>query len=1110
MKEKLPFSPEQQNIIDEREKNLLVSASAGSGKTTVMIERIAKLLEEGKTTLGRILVLTFTNNSANDMKEKLYKKLSESTNKNARKALFEIVGANISNIHQFCKRLIQKYFFVCGVDPAFEVISENEALVFKERALDRTIEEFFFSRNEDLDRFLESNFEKRNFDKIKEMILSVFTFLSILDQPEKWLNENATKNYENSLNENEGIKILCENARFILNYYITKFDDLISHINRFFNADDLSSIFEFRDKIFEILSLKENDKMIETILNFKYPTKKRTKNEDASAFYEESAKDLIEKFKKDFDKIKESFSSDSVNQIALFLKSSKASTEFLCELAKAFVKNYEQLKKQKYLLDFDDLESKAKLLLDDEKIREEIRNSFDFCFVDEYQDINILQEAIIGSVSKNAFYFGVGDAKQAIYGFRLCSPEIFISKFENYKQQPNENMAASLNKNYRSKINILRFVNKIFDVVMTKETAQIDYKNEARFKGNNLDEKSKVNIKIILDEKNDDEAPNEIYSVKNNNFSAEDDENSAILEAKLAFAEIKKLLDSGVEAKDIAILSRNRDSNNFIKKFYFYLQKQNLPLVANFRINILSRPEIALLHYLIKLINNFKDDVTLFKVLSFPYFNFSLDELLKIRNETNEKTFSECFLALENKNEKIKRFIEFVKNEQIISQSMSVAGFAEHLINVLFAGGAKELQSDNSLNIFEAYLNFLNEINANSLTEYCKLTEKDELLVSPASSAGDNAVNFCTIHSSKGLEYKHVILIGAGKKLNLQNKGNVLIEEKVGIGVKGFDEDEQKKKTPIYNAINIKTKRKNFAEEIRLLYVALTRAKEGLTVIGTIKEKDLEKLKTFENDFEILKSENYLSLILQSFSAGELSKLKSTNKVNLIYEKNEVGNCEIISSENLLNDSQQAIKQVEASSIENLQKANENFNKIISTENVYLKNNVSAVVKSLQEEVDYSKNLFSDFEKSSSFVGTKYHEMFAKLNFNKTDANLKIDDGLDEKYFNMFFESEVYKLCKNKKVQKELPFLFFDSLPKQFGFGENKILLQGVIDLIVENGNDFIVIDYKASHASDDQLKQRYSNQLKLYAYCAERILNKPCKKMLIYKIFDGKTIEIE
>ena len=168
------FSKEQNEIIDERKRNLLVSASAGSGKTTVMIERIVKLIEEGKANLNRILVLTFTNNSANDMKEKLYKKLSESKKKNCREALFEIAGANISNIHQFCKRLIQKYFFVCDVDPAFEVLSENESLVFKDRALDKTIEEFFFSKNEKLDGFLEGKYEKRNFDKIKEMVLSLF------------------------------------------------------------------------------------------------------------------------------------------------------------------------------------------------------------------------------------------------------------------------------------------------------------------------------------------------------------------------------------------------------------------------------------------------------------------------------------------------------------------------------------------------------------------------------------------------------------------------------------------------------------------------------------------------------------------------------------------------------------------------------------------------------------------------------------------------------------------------------------------------------------------------------------------------------------------------
>ena len=1103
------FSKEQKQIIDEKNRNLLVSASAGSGKTTVMIQRIVRLIEEGKTNLNRILVLTFTNNSANDMKEKLYKKLSESSNKNCKNALFDVAGANISNIHQFCKRLIQKYFFVCDVDPAFSVISENEALVLKEKAFDKTINCFFYNNNEKLDAFLENNFEKRNFNKIKEMILSLFTFLSILDDPGKWLKENATKNYDAKVNENGGIKILCENAKFVLKHYEGQLQDVLNHITRFFKAGDFEGLINFHTGLKKLLENNDVENFVNGILMFKAECQIKNTNEEVKTFFKENVKTIIDDFKKDFKKIQDSFSGDSVKHIEEFLKSSKASGEFLCELAKTFTEEYRKIKDEKFLLDFDDLESKAKILLDEDKIKEEIRQNFDYCFVDEYQDINILQEAIISSVAKNSLYFGVGDAKQAIYGFRLCSPEIFIAKFSDYKEETTKNFATSLNKNFRSKINILRFANKVFDVIMTQNTAQIDYKNQARFQSDNLDETSKVNIKVILKEKEKNECLIDVYSVKNHDFSKDEDETEAKLEAEVAKDEIVRLVESGERYSDIAILSRNRDTNSFVKAFFNHLQECGIPVVASFRTNILTYKEISLVHNLMKLVNNFKDDVVLFKVLSFPFFKFSINELIEMRNSTNEKTFADCFIAIAGNNEKVQNFLNFYNELSLISQNMSVLNFAQHIIQTLVSNGAEEVQNENSLKHFESYLSFIKQINPGSLTDYSKLTESENMETSAENNANENAVSFCTIHSSKGLEYKHVILIGCGKKLNLNSKDEVLIDENVGLGLKGFNEDEEKTKTPIYNAIKIGSRKKCFAEEIRLLYVALTRAKESLTIIGSMPSKTFEEIKSFKNDFEILKTENFLELILRSFSGGEISKLKTSGQCDVVYEKNEVAKCLILTKEQI---KKSITKQKQQKPVchQDLERAVENWQRIINTQNVYLKNSVSSIMKNNQDEMDYSNSLVQNDEKSSTILGTKYHEMFSKLTFANEDLNLKIPTELNKKYFDLFFDSELYHYCKGKKIMQEVPFLFYDCIPEKFGFGKEKILLQGIIDLLIEEDDGFIVVDYKASSARDDVLINRYRAQLELYAFCAEKMLNKKCKKKLIYKIFNGKTVEIE
>ncbi len=1112
------FTPEQNSIINAGKQNLFVSASAGSGKTTVMINRIAKLLSEGKTTIDRILVVTFTENSASDMKNKLYKILSEEalTNKKCYNALFGIGASDISTIHQFCKRIIEKYFYLAGVDPAFTILSEAESEVIKNKAFEKVILKQNFASPEKMDSLVDNYFEKRNLETIKKILYSIYNYLNVCDDKEGWIKNTLSKGYETNLNVNKSADVVCEYAKSLLSPLVKELESTLVLVKNFNYQQFELPVTSMISIMKQLVETSDNEQFIHALTKadvVKYPI---SRSGEAGAFREEVIAPLFKTLKASLVEAKKLIGSENIEDVKRFLESGKNNLEFLAFLAEEFIKEYSLIKKEKTLLDFNDLEEKALLILSNEEALSAIKSSYDYCFVDEYQDVNTIQEAILSSISGKNNYFGVGDAKQSIYGFRLCSPEIFIKRFNN-AMLAGKNEAKVLNKNFRSKLSILNFVNKVFEKIMTEKTCQIDYRKTGVF---DTDDASKeCNVEVITLEKPQQKAlevATGVYSVMDE--AAENESNLiAKKEGHLIANQIQKLVKQGASLSDISILTR-RKGGDYVKAITNQLTDEGISVFANYSLNLLDEYEVAVLHNLICLISNCKRDAILVKVMTSPIFNFSYEELYTIAQGKAKFFYEKVFNDEALKNPKIRNFIEEIEALRLESQALSLADLVRKIISRYNYVTKISRQNKNAEQNILAYIQTIEGLKIKSLTAYESLTASGELNIKGESIVNENSssVAINTIHSSKGLEYPYVILAGAGNKFNTQSlkMDEALFSSELGVGLKTVNLDTREKQPNIaISSIRIQKEKELIAEEIRLLYVALTRAQNKLIITGVV---DNNKIRLLKTDDDVLKSETFLDLIIGSLNAREIEEFKN-GSAKAIYADQHVATLNKLKWEDLSENAIVVSKSARMENKETTAKIKKNLVSINMPVQSSLKNTVTQINK-LSTEEEGVNQMFNEGEKSFAEQGNAYHKLLQNFDFNSDNFNIALQSLtssekalIDTKLLNKFLKSDVYKLAKGKSPQKELCFLYQTMGDDLFSNCDNSlVLLQGVIDLLIENDHSFIIVDYKASGASKETVVKRYSKQLKLYKEVAEGILNKKCEKILIYLIFSGQTIEIE
>ena len=1160
------FTKEQTQAIENDGANILVSAAAGSGKTTVLVARIINKIIMKKIDIDKLLIVTFTNAAASEMKERLLKALYDEIDKNPndvhlQKQVNLINQAHISTISSFCLDVIRNNFFEIGMSANCRVGDPAEIEILKQEAIEEVFENNYELQNEDFLDLLNKYTIYKDDEPLKNIILKLFDFTSSIPYPHKWINQ-AVEDYNVEVEDfaqTKWGKIIIDRAKQLIDDSIISLERakkmLYGNSNlmkpyELINEDinDLKSIdFSTWDKAF----LGINSKVFN-------PWSAKRKLEQDEIELKEKAKGIRDEVKKVFEKqIKKSLfiynSNESISDIKKMYFTLKKIERLLLE----FEEGFSSKKKERNVVDFSDIEHTAlNLLIDKQGKKTEIakQNDFNEILIDEYQDSNLIQESILSAISSGNNLFMVGDVKQSIYRFRQARPDLFIEKYEKYDLIKNDNeikddTKIQLYKNFRSREEVLNFSNVIFQNIMSKQLGEIEYNEDEYLNYVEKEEKAKIDCKSEMyiietkesDEK-DEEREEEIGVVDN-----------ATLEARLACKKIKELHNEGIDYKDIAILLRSPGTVGAV--YEKELLEAGIPVFSDATSEYLESIEIDTIISLLKIIDNPLQDIPLVSVLRSPIGGFNDNELIEIRLNKKEGNYYNALVETSNDNNelgnKVKDFLnkidEFrmLQNEipldELIWKIYSETGYY-HFVRLMPNG---KLRQANLRKLFEKAKEY-EKISFKGLFNFIGFIEKvaskssSNLIAAKIIGEKDDVVRIMSIHKSKGLEFPVVILCGVEKRFNEQDmKTKIIYDQDIGIGINYID-DGIEYPTLTKDAINIKAKKELVSEEMRILYVALTRAKDKLIIIGAdqnvqkkLNEKESE-VEKYHGKGSINKLNNNLVEKYNRFIDWIELVYKTDKKLNLnleIIPKSEIKYEEKIENENR-DEIDRKIDRIKFEEIDKLLKWNYNYSILVeapSKTSVTALKNCKIKIKNdeifmLDDRVTEKEiiplNLdFNEQDKNLTPAekGTLIHLVLQKLeneDVNSTIDNLKVNkeekDFLknNQKIIEEYIKTPLFKDLKNAiETHKETPF-YINIKYKNTG---ESVLVQGVIDLYyINQNNELILVDYKTDQGVNEEiLKQRYINQLEIYKVALKRALKRDVKKCCIYSTFLNKLIKI-
>lgn len=1147
------WTKEQGDAIDDRGKNLLVSASAGSGKTAVMTQRIIDLVTKEKVPISSFLIVTFTSASAQDMKAKIIKKFQELP---ADPFILEqidlIPTSDISDLHSFYSRLVSTYFYEIEIDPSYHIIDDIESSYLKDKAISRLFEQKEKSGDVTYLELFEIFQKKRQDDALKDAIWQFSNLLDSQIDGEKWFNEKLEETYNEDLKENICIKTIIDYVAVTADSLSKTLDNFADELYRaglekyYYYFIELASKFRAfsKDKSYVVNGTIASNFVLERRPSL---TKEQKLDENLvllskkSKLFYDNAKNTMQEFQSLLKFTNEGFVKKCLNQSKTILKS-------LYSLTKEYSKLYSDLKHEANGLDFNDLEKYAYKILSNPSICSTVKSKYKYIFVDEYQDINTIQEKIISMISSETNRFMVGDLKQSIYRFRLCDPEIFLEKYRDYSGNGKTCKVVKLNKNFRSDKKILKFVDRIFSGVMTENFGGIDYEKESQFSAGdkNLDLPHSTTLAFI-DTTTDDEietAKNEVYSVKNHIETEDEGTKVIIAEAKYVAQKIAEIIkEHGVSGNkisfsDFAVLvsARNIQISNFIDT----LKALNIPVSSDEKVNLMERPNIQEILNFVKYVDNFRDDFLLFKVLKSRFFDFSDRELVEIRNVSKKIRFYDTIkfydlIQNENLKNKILHFFDVIKKYSRLSKIMQIKDFVKLLVKD-FKIERLNLIEDDGESENEILAKFISSLPSCSVTEF--LINYSKFSVKIQNECGGNAVKVMTIHRSKGLEFKYVFIINMSRRLKFDSiRGRILFNKNFGVGLKSFDiENRIELSNPAMEAIKIYEKQKIAEEQQRVLYVALTRAVEKLFVIcSTKKEKltlDFPSIPIEYNDWFkplILKCENgekFEEFDYESYNLSDFSDEKVVESKQLAFYDENVDRPSEFSY--YYKDSIDIPLKNSVTKILNSNGFEESL-KYLEKNNNEEKTNIQ---NSLElEPIDAIDDIDDDYEiqeinlndELNYFAtrGTAYHKVFQNIDFEnlkdidsqlknifESDSNLK--EFVDEKKVKGVLALPFFHSLQNFKILKERE--FFASVPagllKEDAVNGDKIIMQGVIDFLAVSEDEIFVLDYKTGKNTPEKL-EKYKFQLDIYCDICERIFNKKVTKKIICFIDEQNIIEL-
>ena len=1221
------WTQEQQKVIDLRNRNILVSAAAGSGKTAVLVERIITMLtkDEPPVDVDRLLIVTFTEAAAAEMKERIRlaieKKLMEyPDNEHLKQQATLIHNAQITTIHSFCLSVIRDHFHAIDIDPGFRIGEEGELKLLRHDVLEEVLEEKYQEGSKRFLDFASGYSTGRNDKKIEDLILKIYEFSRSYPDSDAWL-DSCVKAYEiedlEAFEESNVIKKILQDVQKNLE----DAKALVEFAMQTALSIDGPAAYEAaleKDLIVieDLQSARTYRQQSEAFANVKWARLPVNKDKTVSEEKITQVKKLREMVKGVVKNIAAQYFYETPEAMIEDMNLCAPAMEELADLVRLFGSRFEEKKRSQNMIDFSDMEQYALRILTQKTekgfvpspVALEYQKQYQEIMIDEYQDSNLIQEAILTSVStcRSGRYniFRVGDVKQSIYRFRLSKPELFLEKFYTYNIEESQTQRIDLHKNFRSRKEVLESVNAIFGRIMTEKLGGIVYDDQAAlYPGAEYPENENLNTEIYLIDSDLDRVK-ERYQLEENEKNAEELLQIASekeLEARAIAMRIRELLRTqkvtdkatgelrNAKYSDIVILTRS--VKGFADVFTEVLNREGIPTYAGTSEGYFQTQEIGVLLDYLRTLDNRRQDIPLTAVLTSPFCGLDAEELAKIKCFYPELPFYEAVVRYreddeERKNEKdevirtkisacleqmdtFRRIVPFTPMHELLWKILEDTGYGDY-VAAMPGGQQRKANLEMLIEKARAYESTSYK-GLFHFVRYIEQLQKYDVDYGEASIEDEHAdtVRVMTIHKSKGLEFPIVIVAGMGKRFNMQDaRSAVALHAGMGVGLDAIDLGLRTKSPSIVKKVIQKEEvLESLGEELRVLYVALTRAKEKLIITGTLPrpEEKLEESRMLQRSNqkelsfgELSHAGTYWDWILPAvLGCGEDVPLE----VNILHFEDIVKEglkeeTKGVISRSLLE--QWDIDRVYEPEMHTVMEEQFGFHYPYEKSSTRkLKFTVTELKKRayeiamdhsleeeaqeelLYEEPEVTPLIPTFMQKEEGLTGaprgTAYHRIMELLAFEGPEpdsieavaewidgmaASGKIEKEAAEcvKAYDIFRFLEtssgkrMKKAAKSQRLWKEQPFVLGIDAKELYPEEEDGelILVQGIIDAYFEEEDELVVLDYKTDRVRKaEELVEKYQEQLRYYAKALEQMTGKKVKEKIIYAFSLGKEIRI-
>ena len=1134
------WTNQQIKAIKTLNTNILVSAAAGSGKTATLIERIINILSDEKKNVQceNLLVTTFTNAAAGEIRERIRRSLREKVQDNPSdlyiyKQYRNIDRATISTLHSFCSEVIRQNAALINIDPGFSVADKTVADKFLLQAINTVYEQNLSRQDADFNRLLETFGYGKNFNALTDLITSVLKTVKSYPDYHEWLKESAEKTVikDNIFSSAYGKQIYdhIPEKTDILKRYI---DNVQYEIRNTPEGEHYKATLENDLKIIEgiedTLKYKDWDKLKNCLDEIRFPNLPQKKKD-----FEEETVNAIKAYRT---KLKKAVSSLA----ALFYDYSDniiKDCRFMQRPIKKFVETvlqaddvYSKMKVKAKLIDYADMEHMALRCL--KSGAEEIyREKYKYILIDEYQDFNYIQEEIINKISRGDNVFAVGDLKQSIYRFRNAQTAIFRDKSQEYEDDPSLGTKLTLSYNFRSRNAILKYVNDIFTDIMTEQLGEVEYSE---------DEELKYGSKQYENETDESYRPTVIkICVDRSELETEDRLSDVEIEAYVIADEIKQLIDSKlmiyddklkttrpVKLSDIVILMRA--VSNYGDKYTEILNNCGISAYSEVSIEFLSNKTISDLYALLNVVDNPYQDIYLAQILKNKVYNFNECEFALIKKDK-----SDLYDALVSYNEedrlqsKIQRFLEDFHDIRKFSRNNTVEKtvyYAMTKSGIYYVSREQDLLKRFYVLAVECYKKGIDDLYG--FLEFLKSKDEHELSVIYDIMRQDkeNTVNIMSIHKSKGLEFPVVILAGSTRKFNFTDtQGRLIIDRKLGIGSDYINCDNKTYHKHITkNALSLSMEKQSLSEEMRVLYVALTRAKEKLIITGIDKSFD-------ENVIE-QEAKCPFDWILPNSYGATFKTLNEKDCENIIRNLTEGEVAETVQARDL-NDAAYYQNILAKTGFEYPYLEETRLNRKVTVTEL-------SKYKSKRYDIDdfynryrvqtHKKPMFmqKDSKISAAQKGTIMHKIIASIDLRQLNnpeyiSYIKSKITVPEYLNNIlaFIGTPLFNdICEADAIYQEKVFFmpvntsYISAYTDDKYQSEHEVLLQGVIDCLIIKDGYATIVDYKTDKVEKGNEKEhalRYIKQLDIYSEAVERIMGIKVTRKIIHFFETNTNVEL-